>query len=428
MGSPAKPIRLPVEANEAIRIVKRLQQSGFIAYLAGGCVRDALLHRTPKDYDVATNATPDMVREIFGKGKTLAYGVSFGVIGVLPDRRRASGVSAHATEVATFRSDGTYSDGRRPDTVQFGDPEQDALRRDFTINGLFFDPIADNVIDYVGGQQDLTKGVLGTIGDPHARFGEDRLRMLRAVRFSASLGFEIHPVTEQAIFEHADAIHVISEERIGIEMRRVLVAPSVIDGLESLLKTGLAKSVIPSLLEADMELLSKRILAAKSHDFRFRLAAILSLVNDSESSLRDLTKRWRLSNEEFRSLNSALGHAEKLMNFLDLPWSQTQPIVTDRDIDFIADLAISISASQPSSQQHRTHEMLRKVEEVLKWPEEQLNPAPLLTGDDLKELGFAAGPSYAKALKKIRVLQLDGELHNRAEAIEQATEIFSIIN
>lgn len=424
MEIPSKPIQLQDGAEEALRIVRRLQEAGFIAYFAGGCVRDALLKRNPKDYDVATNATPDSVREVFGKSKTLSYGVSFGVIGVLPDRRSRKHEVSHATEVATFRSDGDYSDGRRPDSVQFGDPEEDALRRDFTINGLFYDPIANQVIDYVGGKADLESQILRTIGDPQARFGEDRLRMLRAIRFSASLGFRIEASTEQAITRHAQAMDVVSEERIGAEMRRVLVAPFVMDGLISLVKTELAKSVIPQLMGIDLHLLSKRVLASKSDDFRFRLAAMISMFHDPSQAILDLTKRWRLSNEEVRTLSTSLRYFAQLLDFQNLPWSQTQPIMVNRDIEFIVDLAAVISASGTALQRTRSREVLGRVQEVLKWKEDQLDPKPLLSGDDLRSLGFTPGPEFARVLKRIRALQLDGELNSKEQAIERAIEAF----
>jgi tRNA nucleotidyltransferase (CCA-adding enzyme) len=196
-------IELGCDADEAVSLIRTLADAGFVAYLAGGCVRDALLGITPKDYDVATNATPQAVRKVFGKSRTLAFGASFGVIGVLPPNQQRENVHQQVTEVATFRSDGTYSDGRRPDSVHFGDPEQDALRRDFTINGLFYDPVDDRLIDFVGGRQDLRSGLLRTIGDPNDRFAEDRLRMLRAVRFAATLGFEIDPATRSAVVQHS---------------------------------------------------------------------------------------------------------------------------------------------------------------------------------------------------------------------------------
>ena len=238
---------------EALRICQRLVEAGHVAYFAGGCVRDALLERQPKDFDVATDATPARVREVFGKKRTLAFGASFGVIAVLP-HRSTGGFSASAdqnlmmpTEVATFRSDGTYSDGRRPDKVSFGDARNDAFRRDFTINGLFYDPAAGQVIDFVGGQDDLAKQLLRTIGRASERFEEDKLRMLRAVRFATTLGFALDDETQTEMTRLASEISVVSGERIGAEMRRILVAPEAASGLRLLVETGLDRVIWPTL-------------------------------------------------------------------------------------------------------------------------------------------------------------------------------------
>ena len=167
----------------ALDVVRRLRGAGFEAYWAGGCVRDQLLGRTPKDYDVATNAMPEQVRQLFGRRRTLAIGAAFGVIAVIGPK------PAGTVEVTTFRRDAAYSDGRHPDSVAFSSPEEDASRRDFTINGLFYDPVEDRVIDYVGGQADLAAGRIRAIGNARDRFAEDKLRMLRAVRFAATFAF-----------------------------------------------------------------------------------------------------------------------------------------------------------------------------------------------------------------------------------------------
>ena len=174
----------------AVDVVTRLREGGYEALWAGGCVRDRLLGREPKDYDVATSARPEQVRELVGKRRTLAIGAAFGVIAVLAERGQAP------IEVATFRTDGVYRDGRHPESVAFSDAEHDAQRRDFTINGLFFDPLTEQVVDYVGGQADLSAGIVRAIGDPARRFTEDKLRLLRAVRFATTFGFAIEPVTE----------------------------------------------------------------------------------------------------------------------------------------------------------------------------------------------------------------------------------------
>jgi poly(A) polymerase len=200
----------------ALDVVKRLRDAGHNALWAGGCVRDQLLGLSPKDYDVATSALPDAVRDLFGRRRTLAVGASFGVITVL------GGKPLEPIEVATFRTDGDYRDGRRPESVAFTDAEHDAQRRDFTINGLFYDPLEERVVDYVGGVADIEARVVRAIGDPRRRFGEDKLRMLRAVRFAATYGFALDPDTLAAIRDMAAGVTAVSGERIGGELRRVL--------------------------------------------------------------------------------------------------------------------------------------------------------------------------------------------------------------
>jgi tRNA nucleotidyltransferase/poly(A) polymerase len=190
---------LPQEQRRfAVEVVRKLRNAGFEAFWAGGCVRDKLLGRTPKDYDVATNATPPQIRELFGRRRTLAIGAAFGVITVIGPK------SAGMIEVATFREDAAYSDGRHPDHVTFSSAREDAARRDFTINGLFYDPLDDRVIDFVGGQEDLALRRIRAIGNPRERIAEDKLRLLRAVRFSATFDFALEEGTRAAIREMAD--------------------------------------------------------------------------------------------------------------------------------------------------------------------------------------------------------------------------------
>src|ERR1035438_1274055 len=212
----------------ATSIVKTLRQRGFQAYLVGGCVRDLLLGRAPKDYDVATNATPDQVMSIFPE--TYAVGAQFGVVLVpAPETEGARdglnevGAKSHAVEVATFRSDIGYSDGRHPDEVRFSrDPREDVARRDFTINGMLLDPVTGEVLDFVGGRKDLEAGIIRTIGDPEQRFGEDKLRMLRALRFAARFEYAIEPATFAAVQKLAHQIDVVSRERVRDELTRML--------------------------------------------------------------------------------------------------------------------------------------------------------------------------------------------------------------
>jgi len=225
--------------NSAINIVKTLQSSGFEAYFAGGAVRDALMDKEPKDYDIATNATPEQVLELYPNANTI--GKHFGVILIKVDRK--------AYEIATFRTDGSYNDGRRPDQVTFATAEEDATRRDFTINGLFYDPITDKLIDFVGGHSDIKSKQLKAIGNPAERFQEDALRLLRAVRFSVKTGFQIEPTTLQALHDNADLLSQISVERIAEEFSKIITSPERRKGLELLVDTGLMKHIIPEVYD-----------------------------------------------------------------------------------------------------------------------------------------------------------------------------------
>ncbi len=228
----------------AVEVVDQLRAQGFQAFWAGGCVRDQLLQRRPKDFDVATNAVPEEIRRVFGRRRTLAIGAAFGVITVLglPE--------AGQVEVTTFRRDAEYRDGRHPDRVEFSSPEEDAQRRDFTINGMFYDPLAEQVIDYVGGQEDLRAGIVRAIGDPQARFREDKLRMLRAVRFASIFDFELEAATLAAIQEMAAEVTVVSAERIAGEIEIMLEEHGRARAVRLLRETGLLAAVLPELVES----------------------------------------------------------------------------------------------------------------------------------------------------------------------------------
>ncbi|MGI9444096.1 MAG: CCA tRNA nucleotidyltransferase [Rubripirellula sp.] len=444
------------DAGEALRIIQQLRDAGFVAYFAGGCVRDALLERHPKDYDVATDATPDAVRAVFGKRRTIAFGASFGVIGVLPpvsgkgqrtddsvssetnadasnadaDTGRQHGHSevesvrgavrgtVEPTEVATFRSDGEYSDGRRPDSVHYGDARNDALRRDFTINGLFYDPHRREIIDYVGGQADLAVGVLQTIGDPVQRFGEDRLRMLRAIRFSTTLQFRMHAGTLAAIQQHADDMSGVSGERIGAEMRRVLVSPHACEGLRQMLGSGIHRVVLPDLAGIDMDRLEQLLQAAGPRTFPLALACLAAVIADSGAALPErilagISQRWRLSSAELRQAAAALKHWQILIDANCLPWSTVQPALILRDVRVILDLAAAMAAVDGMSTDGCDLANL-----ALTWPAEKLNPAPLLSGGDLKALGLRPGPEFGRMLASLRKLQLDEKITTREQAID----------
>jgi poly(A) polymerase len=219
----------------AEEVAARLSKAGFEAVFAGGCVRDMVMGEEPKDYDIATSATPQAVQEIFPR--TYAVGAQFGVVVVLHD--------GYQFEVATFRVDSTYSDGRHPDAVEFGDARADVMRRDFTINGMLYDPKKDKVIDYVDGQKDLKGKVIRCIGEPAERFAEDKLRMLRAVRFSARLGFEIESATREAIGRLAPQITVVSQERIKAELEMILTCAAGVQGISEMHSLGLLRPILP---------------------------------------------------------------------------------------------------------------------------------------------------------------------------------------
>jgi poly(A) polymerase len=223
--------------DKAIGIIERLRDQGYEGYLAGGCVRDMLIGKTPQDYDIATNATPDDTVKLFPK--TIPVGAQFGVVLVM--------IESQPFEVATFRHDGPYKDGRRPAHVRYGSLDEDIVRRDFTINGMIYDPISDQIIDRIGGRKDLESKLVRAIGDPRARFEEDRLRMVRAVRFAASLGFTIESATLEAICEFAPSITEISWERNGEEITRILTEDGAKAGFELLDRTGLLKVLLPEI-------------------------------------------------------------------------------------------------------------------------------------------------------------------------------------
>lgn len=405
----------PPPAADALKITRRLQAEGFTAYFAGGCVRDGLLGRPPKDFDVATDATPDSVREIFGQRRTLAFGASFGVIGV-------QGTAPQPTEVATFRHDGTYSDGRRPDHVRFGTAEEDALRRDYTINGLFYDPVQDQVIDYVGGRADLSQRLIRAIGDPGLRIGEDKLRMLRAVRFAAALGFAIDPATAAAIRAAADEVTVTSGERIGAEMRRMLGSAGAPVALELLAATRLLKPVWPGLEDSPQALQRAIRLAGaiQPPDFTVCVAAVLAASSPNPAAAIDqLSQHWRWSTEERKAIEVAVRHRETILTADEQPWSVIQPLLMLPQRDTLLGLAEAWAIAQGGS----TTGVQSCRQRLATWPAERLDPPPLLTGKQLIELGYRPGRAFKQVLQRVRDLQLDGQLESAAAAAALAQQM-----
>jgi tRNA nucleotidyltransferase/poly(A) polymerase len=393
----------------AVEVVRRLRGAGFEAYWAGGCVRDQLLGRTPKDYDVATNAVPDQVRELFGRRRTLAIGAAFGVIAVIGPR------GAGTVEVTTFRRDAPYSDGRHPDSVSFSSAEEDASRRDFTVNGLFYDPAGQRVIDFVGGQEDLAQRRLRAIGDPRHRFDEDKLRMLRAVRFAATFSFVLDPDTQAAIAQMAGEIRVVSPERIAMEMRRMLADPGRAVGVRLLWETRLAEAVLPEIVPGDEtgqrrleETLARLARLPAEAGFPLSLAALLYPFVDGEGAAA-VADRWRLSNKETERIVWLVRHHAALLDAATMRWSMLQPLLVAEGID---DLLFLTEAASPAGAAAAAH-----CRSLLAQPREVLDPPPLLTGDDLLAEGIPPGPQYRTFLDRLRAAQLDGAIRDKPDAL-----------
>lgn len=414
----------------ALGVVQRLAEAGFMAYWAGGCVRDQLLGRVPKDYDVATNAAPDQVRQIFGRRRTHAVGAAFGVITV------AGPPGAGHVEVATFRRDVAYSDGRRPDAVEYSSPVEDASRRDFTINGLFFDPLAAQIIDFVGGQADLERGVIRAIGDPAARIAEDKLRMLRAVRFAATFGFELEPETRAAVAARAAELPVVSAERIAQEMRLLLVLPARADAVRLLHEVRLLAVLLPEVLalanaaESPDSPEDDRVAAAREWNvtlatlaaleqpsFSLALAALLRGATDIRA-VQQVCRRWKLSNREQQRVVWLYQHQRALADSPRQPWPTVQRLLIAPGRDEL--LALHQAVAQATGVSTADLEFCRAW---LRRPAEELNPAPLVSGHDLIEHGLAAGASFQVLLERVRDAQLVGDVTTRDEALALASQL-----
>ena len=390
----------------AIEVVNRLVEEGYEAYWAGGCVRDYLLGRQPKDYDVATNALPQDIRRIFGKRKTLAVGESFGVIVVLGPSKEAGMI-----EVATFRSDGNYLDGRRPESVEFCSAPEDALRRDYTINGMFFDPRNNQVLDYVGGQEDLKAGRIRAIGNPTERMTEDKLRMLRAVRFTARFGFDLDKQTAQAIRSMATEIEVVSRERISQELRLILAHPNRMFGVQLLESLQLLFPILPILenhwIPEVTEVIHQMLLAQQSDSFELSMAILLSIAfkkdDNSEKATLEMCRDLKLSNSEIDRIHWLITHRDALDEAHQLPLHRLKPLLINPHCELL------LEWMQIAAEVHKkTFVEIEFCRDYLdRTSVEILDPPPLVTGQDLILAGLKPGPDFANLLKKIRNAQLD---------------------
>lgn len=383
----------------AVEIVRKLRDAGFLAYFAGGCVRDLLLNRPAKDYDVATSAKPDEVRKLFGHRRTLAVGESFGVIVVLGPR------AAGQIEVATFRTDLDYTDGRRPDGVVFCSPEEDALRRDFTINGMFYDPIDSRVIDYVGGEADLATGVIRAIRDPFERMREDKLRMLRAVRFTATLEFQLDPATADAVRQMAPQLSVVSAERIAQELKKMLVDRHRRRAMELCVELGLLEQIgIPDSGFAFLGLL-------QDPGFELALAALVHRMPSVE--VEALCRRLKLSNEELDRITWLVDHQSDLRAAPQMSPAQLKRLLAHRYRDDLLDLTHALLLAGDED----LHPILFTEEFLSRTPPEVVDPPPLISGNDLIQSGLRPGPRFKELLETVRDAQLNLEIATRGEAL-----------
>jgi tRNA nucleotidyltransferase/poly(A) polymerase len=431
----------------AVQIAAELRAHGFQAWLVGGCVRDLLLKREPADYDIATDANPGQLIEMFPKAQLV--GAQFGV--VLVD----------GVEVATFRSDRSYVDGRHPVEVRFeSNAKQDVLRRDFTINALLLDPalasspneLASHVVDYVGGLNDLSKGVIRAIGDPERRFEEDHLRMLRAVRFAARFGFEIEPATMAAIRRLHDRIARVSPERIRDELVRILTEGAARRGLELLDTSGLLSDILPEvtamkgveqppefhpegdvwthtlmMLDGLRSPAATLALGVLLHDVgkpgTFRIAERIRFdghVELGEKIARDILTRLRFSNAEIEQVIALVANHMRFGHVHEMRESKLKRMLRlDRFDEHLELHRLDCSASHGNLENYNFAKS--KLEQL---PPEELRPARLLTGRDLIEAGYTPGPDFTRMLEMAEDAQLEGKIHSKEDALELVKSAF----
>jgi len=393
----------------AIQVLTTLRQAGFQALFAGGCVRDMLIGREPKDHDVATDASPQQVCGLFRR--RIEVGAQFGVVVVM--------IGDEQIEVATFRTDGSYADGRRPDSVTFSDPKADALRRDFTINGMFYDPLAGEVIDYVGGREDLALRRIRTIGNPFDRFGEDYLRMLRAVRFSTELDFPIEDNTWQAIRQLSQRIVNVSGERVAAELERIFAVPARSKGVVMLKNSGIIEHIFPVLcydkLDQGVKVLERLDLPVQMEK---GLAAMF--IGCQVPEILKMTAFLKLSNNQLNAVAWILDNRGKLLE-PQMKFSVLKPLLADERFEMMFDVqrAFQSAAGQGLENLQTISQRAEKLKGTV------LLPPPLLNGNEIIALGAQPGPKVGSLCRKLYEQQLDGIITTKdqaAAAIQQWLE------
>ena len=429
----------------ATDVVRRLRGAGFEAYLVGGCVRDIVMGHEPKDYDVATSAQPAQVVEMFPG--SLTVGAQFGVV-IVP--REAGNL-----DVATFRSDGLYADGRHPVHVEFAkSAEEDVHRRDFTINGLLYDPLEDKVLDYVGGQADIRGRRVRTIGDPYKRFGEDRLRMLRAVRFAARFGFELDFTAADAIRELASEIRLVSAERVRDEILKILTEGQPRRGFELLDSTGLLEQVLPEvkamqgvaqppefhpegdvwihtlmMLEGLRSPTPTLALGVLLHDVgkprTFAVRERIRFDNHVEVGARmaeEICKRLRLSVRDTEQVVELVRHH---LRFKDFPrMKRSTQIRFLRMNGFSEHLELHRLDCLASHGKLDNYNLAREMLDQL--PQQEIRPIRLLSGKDLIRDGYKPSPLFKQILRAVEDAQLEGEIHTPEDALHLVHQRFPV--
>ena len=421
----------------ALEIARRLKAAGHEALLAGGCVRDKLLGREPKDFDIATSARPAEVLALFPKSNEV--GAHFGV--VIAKHR------GHHIEIATFRTDGCYKDGRRPESVTFSTPEEDAQRRDFTVNGLFERPDTGEIIDHVGGVADLRAKRLRAIGDPVARFQEDALRLLRAIRFSTVLGFEIEPETMAAITTCAGLLGRISPERVRDEFAKILTAPRRREGVELLVKTGLMAHIVPEFLatigceqppewhpEGDVYTHTCIMLDMLAEDAPLDLCLAVLLHDIAKPPCQTFDDRIRFNGHDAMGAEMADTILHRLrfpngviaavvpmvarhMQFMNVQQMRTAKLKRFMaEPTFLREMELHRVDCGSSNGFTDNYEFLQTKE--VEFAAEPLIPLPLVTGRDLIQLGLQPGPRFKELLDAVQTEQLEGRILDRGPALD----------
>ncbi|MCZ6688017.1 MAG: CCA tRNA nucleotidyltransferase [Planctomycetota bacterium] len=433
---------------KARTILESLRQRGHRAYYAGGCVRDRVMGKTPQDYDIATSASPETVQEIFEE--TVAVGARFGVIVVILE-----GVQF---EVATFRAEGRYLDGRRPEWVRFADEEADVLRRDFTVNGMLYDPIEDRLFDRVGGQEDIERRMIRTIGDPEERFDEDRLRLLRAVRFAARLDFRIDGPTADAIRKMADRIESVSWERIRDELVKILTGPAARRGFELMADLGLLSRILPEVADLagvqqppqfhpEGDVFVHTMMLLELLETRTKVVSLAGLLHDIGKpptfSVTDrirfnqhdsvgakmadaVCRRLRLSRQEREQIVDLVGSHMKFAAVKEMRESTLKRFLRKENFaDHVALHKADCLASHGILDNAVFCEnKIKEFEE--KDREEALRPKALFDGHDLKGLGYKPGPLFREILSALEDAQLEGKLRTREEALRWLAESYRV--